>query len=331
MSTQIRPLKDNEIDEVVKLFNIAFQEAYYGYPMSKEKFLQKLNNPNFYKRALILNHTDKMGGFILANTAKRESKWYRSDKGYISLVMVPPEFRRKGFGKALVEEALNFLKKEGKTEIETTFNPLTFWPGIDSNWDEALLFFKKLGFKETKMSVSMVANLEDLKAPGEILQKERKLNREKIFIRPYLKDDRETLLNFVKKNFGYEWYEEVKSKVQKVKVGFTGYGLNLNTLYDPKSVLVLLKEEKIIGFSMFSKNFEKKGLGHFGPIGIQGDFRGKGIGLVLLFETLKEMKSKGIVKADLWTDYGGYQARHYYPKAGFKIVKNWITMAKSTR
>ena len=331
MSTQIRELKDNEIDEVVRLFNIVFQEAYYGYPMSKGKFLQRLNNPNFHKRALILNHTDKIGGFILANTAKKESKWYRSDKGYISLVMVHPECRRRGFGKALVEEALNFLRKKGKTEVEAAFNSLTFWPGIDSNWDEALLFFKKLGFKEKKMGVSMVANLENLKVPGEILEKERRLNREKILIRPYSKDDRETLLNFIRNNFSYGWYEEVRSKVQRVKVGLTGYGLNLDTLYDPKSVVVLLKEEKIMGFSMFSKNFGKKGLAHFGPIGIQRDFRRKGIGLVLLFRTLKAMKNKGIAEADLWTGYGGYQARHYYPKAGFKIVKNWITMAKSTR
>jgi len=327
MGTQIRELKDNEIDELVRLFNVVFQEAYYGYPVSKEKFLQRLNNPDFYKKALILNHTDKIGGFILANTAKRESKWYTPDKGYISLIMIHPEFRRRGFGKALVEEALNFLKKKGGREIEIGFNPLTFWPGIDLNWDEAILFFKKLGFKEKKTSVSMVANLKTLKVPGEILEKERRLNREKIFIRPYLKDDREILLNFVKKNFSYEWYEEVRSKIEKVKVGFTGYGLDFNTLYDPESVLVVLKKEKIIGFSIFSKNFEKKGLGHFGPVGIQRDFQGKGIGVVLLFKTLKEMKNKRIVRADLWTDYKGYQARHYYPKAGFRIVKKWIKMA----
>jgi len=329
MNTQIRLLKAGEIDELVNLFNVVFQKAYYGYPMSKEKFLQRLNNPNFYKRALVINSIDKIGGFILANTAKRKSKWYTTNKGYISLIMIHPEFRRKNFGKALIEEALNFLKKKGVEEVQIGFNPLTFWPGIDLNWDKAISFFKKLGFKEKRMSASMVANLETLKVPEKILKREKKLNKNKIFIRPYLKNDREVLLNFIKKNFTYGWYEEVKSKIQKVKVGFTGYGLNLNTLYNPKSVFVLLKEEKIIGFSMFSENFEKKELGHFGPIGIQKDFRGRGIGSALLFKTLKEMKDRGMLKADLWTDYGGYQAKRYYPKAGFKVVKKWMEMALS--
>jgi|GEM_PF-5738932 len=327
MDTQIRPLKDDEIDKIVGLFNVVFQKAYYGYPMSKDKFLQRLNNPNFYKRALIINTIDKIGGFILANTAKRKSKWYTPDKAYISLIMIHPEFRKKGFGKALIEEALNFLKKKGTGEVQIGFNPLTFWPGIDLNWDKAISFFKKLGFKEKRMNVSMVANLETLKVPEKILERGKKLNKEEIFIRPCLKDDREILLNFIKKNFTYGWHEEVRSKIQKVKTGFTGYGLNLNTLYDPKSVFILLKEEKIIGFSMFSKNFGKKELGHFGPIGIQKDFQGRGIGSALLFKTLREMKNRGILKADLWTDYGGYQARRYYPKAGFKIVKKWMEMA----
>jgi len=328
MNPEIRELKDNDVGEVISLFNTMFKEAYYGYPMSKEKFLQRLNNSDFYKASLVLDYKGKAGGFILANTAKKESKWYSSDKGFISLIMISPDLRGRGFGKALLNDALNFLKKKEVREIEISFNPLTFWPGIDSCWVEALVFFEQMRFRESGASSSMVASLETFKIPEKILNKENELRKEKIMFRRYLKEDREPLLNFIKQNFSYEWHEEVRSKIEKVKGGFTGYGLNTDTLYDPESVLVVLKQEEIIGFSMFSKNFERNNLGHFGSTGIQRNLQGKGIGTVLLFKTLEAMKNKGIVKADLWTEYGQYQSRHYYSKAGFRTVKKWIRMSK---
>ncbi|MEA3485773.1 MAG: GNAT family N-acetyltransferase, partial [Candidatus Aerophobetes bacterium] len=217
MNVEVREFKDDDVSEVVNLFNVIFQGAYYGYPMSKEKFLQRLNNSDFYKASLALDYKGKVGGFILANTAKKENKWCSSDKGFISLIMISPDLRGRGFGKALLSDALNFLKEKEVREIEISFNPLTFWPGIDSRWVEALAFFEQMGFRESGVSSSMLASLETFKIPERILNKENELRKEKIRFRRYLKEDREPLLNFIKRNFSYEWHEEVRSKIEKVK------------------------------------------------------------------------------------------------------------------
>ena len=182
MDVKIRQLKDKEVIEVVDLFNVVFKEAYYGYPMSKKKLLQRLNNPNFHKISLALTYNTKMRGFILANVPKEKSKWYIPYKGYISLIMVHPNFRGRGLGKALLKEALDFLEKKEVNEVEISCNPLTFWPGIDSCWIEAIVFFEEMGFKEFKAASSMVTDLQSFKIPEKILRKEDKLKKKKKYL-----------------------------------------------------------------------------------------------------------------------------------------------------
>lgn len=296
--------------------------------MTEGKLLQRLNHPDFYKSFLVLDHGSEIKGCILVNVIKRGIDWYSSDTGFISLIMVSPELRGKGFGKKLFERGLKILKKKQIKKVVVSYNPLTFWPGIDSSWVEAIVFFEEMGFREVSTASSMVTDLRFLTISENIKKREFDLREQKIMIRGYLDKDKKLLLKFIKKNFSYGWHEEVRPKIEKSKPKESGYGLDYRTLYNPKSVLVVFEENQIVGFSAFSINYEKEDLGHFGPTGIKENLRGKGIGTVLLFRTLEAMKNKGIKVADLWTNYKEYQPRHYYPKAGFRIVKKWITMEK---
>ena len=65
---------------------------------------------------------------------------------------------------------------------------------------------------------------------------------------------------------------------------------------------------------------------HFGPFGVREDFRGRGIGTVLLYRALLEMRKNGIHNAFvLWTDE---RASRLYSRFGFKVTRRFRVMMK---
>jgi ribosomal protein S18 acetylase RimI-like enzyme len=75
----------------------------------------------------------------------------------------------------------------------------------------------------------------------------------------------------------------------------------------PISCFIAIKGNAVIGFACY----DATALGFFGPTGVEGKFRGKGVGKALLLASLLDMKMKGYGYAIL----GGVGPANYYTKA----------------
>jgi GNAT superfamily N-acetyltransferase len=69
------------------------------------------------------------------------------------------------------------------------------------------------------------------------------------------------------------------------------YELQMSVKSDPPAVYVAKTSNGIKAFSAWDGN--NKGTGWFGPMGTHPDLRGKGVGSVLLFRCLQDMKMRG--------------------------------------
>ena len=83
----------------------------------------------------------------------------------------------------------------------------------------------------------------------------------------------------------------------------------------PNSIVLVAEEEgRIIGFAEGSVT---AGVSRLGVIGVRREYRGRGIGLRLLEEFIKESKRRGAHKVHLWTPVALKPAIKLYVEAGF--------------
>ena len=85
-------------------------------------------------------------------------------------------------------------------------------------------------------------------------------------------------------------------------------------------ILVAMKDDKIIGFSHFIGE-------HFGPFGIDGAYAGRGLGPMLYYNTVEQMRKKG--RHNLWLAWTTGRAKDFYHKVGLKVLRRHEIMKKS--
>src|SRR5688500_4094364 len=88
----------------------------------------------------------------------------------------------------------------------------------------------------------------------------------------------------------------------------------------PTRLFVAREGSEVVGFSHFCND-------RFGPIGVAASQRGRGVGQVLMFETLHAQRAAGFASAYfLWSD--DKTAQRLYNAAGFKEFRRFALMKK---
>jgi ribosomal protein S18 acetylase RimI-like enzyme len=68
--------------------------------------------------------------------------------------------------------------------------------------------------------------------------------------------------------------------------------------------------------------------GHFEPVGTHPDFQRRGLGKILLFESLRRLKSEGMSEASVCTNHDNEAAIRLYESVGFQKAKRLLTFRK---
>ena len=68
--------------------------------------------------------------------------------------------------------------------------------------------------------------------------------------------------------------------------------------------------------------------GHFEPVGTHPDFQRRGLGKILLFESLHRLKSEGMSEASVCTNHDNEAAIRLYESVGFQKAKRLLTFRK---
>ncbi|HUG33308.1 MAG TPA: N-acetyltransferase, partial [Anaerolineales bacterium] len=100
-------------------------------------------------------------------------------------------------------------------------------------------------------------------------------------------------------------------------------------VYVPEHELFVMSPDgKVAAFCIVWTD-ELNKLGHFEPVGTHPDFQRKGLGMILLLESMRRLRADGMTVADVCTYYDNEAAIRLYESVGFRIVKKLMTYTRN--
>jgi len=212
-------------------------------------------------------------------------------RGYVKLLAVDPEHRRRGLGSTLLTALEARLQQLGAQQLriaEGAPNYLT--PGVDLRYRAAHGFFDHHGYRHAGEACNMRADLSG--RDFDTRREEERLAARGISVRRASPADRPALLRLLE-HFGGSWAQEVQ-----VSLG-----------QQPARVHLALRAGEAVAFSASESN--NLGTGWFGPMGTLPETRGLGIGQVLLRRCLADLQASGADAAIIpWVGPTGFYEQH---------------------
>ncbi len=205
-------------------------------------------------------------GFLHAvNDAQARRAW-------VGMFAVSPTHRRQGIARRLFEHAFEDLTAP-PTALEALAIPGNYFtPGLDPRYTAALCLLERLGFERFKDCVNMTVALD---RAFETAPAEEALAVQGVTVRRARGDDAQLLDEYFSANFGDDWRYEAGLAFEANPVG-----LHLG-----------LRDGQVIAFSAHST--QNREWGFFGPMGTSPKARGLGIGRVLLWHCLNDLRDAG--------------------------------------
>lgn len=226
----------------------------------------------------------------------------QKELGWIKLFCVSQQQRRKGIASLMLRKLEEKFKDNGVKSIRLCDYPAwTLFSGVDLMYEDAIAFLLAEGFRKTGEKVDYEIDLLDFHVPGTVSA----VGLDGVTVRKARIDERERLSR---------WAAEVFSP-------FWGYEVSEAFKFPQPKLWIAEEGAKVIGFSEYSA-LEPH---WFGPIGVDADFRKKGLGSVLLFKCLASMREEGQRLAVIpWTGHLFF----YTQVPGVKRVRHYWIMQK---
>jgi mycothiol synthase len=280
----IKTYKDENFSKIAKLLTDSHIHDFLSEKLIREKLY---DDPGFdAQNYLLFEQNGEVLGFLLGIIRE-----VRGEKiGYIKLMAVDQNHRRKGIARRLLTSFEQNLKQAGVAKLRIYDVPLNyFMPGVDPRYTPAVCFAQRMGFKHISDAINMEVSLDqDFNVSNEIIS----LQKKGIEIKRAGQDEKPALIAFLT-----EWWALWQNEV------------NMAYRNNPVSVHIALKDNKVLAFSAYEGN--NKGTGWFGPMGTHPDLRGLGVGNVLLKLCLDDMKNAGHKKSTIpWVDPIGFYSNY---------------------
>jgi mycothiol synthase len=231
-----------------------------------EKLFEKRRPDEFTWEVYLAESEGRPAGFMQSVTRPT------MHKAWVGIFAVDAAQRRRGIANALFQHARANWPADTE-EVEVLAIPGNYFaPGLDPRYTTALAFVERLGFERFKDCVNLSA---DLSERFDTSPDERRLTAGSIEVRRARPDDGALLDAFFAEQFGQDWRFEA--------------GLAMNN--EPPGLHLALKNGRIIGFSAHSS--QNREWGFFGPMGTVPEARGLGVGRVLLWRCLNDLRDAG--------------------------------------
>ena len=173
----IRPFAPEDLSAAAALWNQCCASGDVLYcPLEEDAFLRRftLGEGCLPDHFLAAEENGSLVGFLHA-VAPETFRGARKGVGYVTCLMVRPDMRSRGIGRALLEEEIRRLKACGADSVQiSSVNPVNLsWripgtpghdhnnmPGLDTECAGAG-FFRHMGFDAVHTEVAMYLNLKD--------------------------------------------------------------------------------------------------------------------------------------------------------------------------
>ena len=196
----IRPYNPNlDTRAVLPLWQTALGDTW---PMRDDLLRRLLTDHRFYRGDdhLVAVADERIVGFV-GTQVDRSGEDERKRSGGISVVLVHPEWQRRGIGTRLHEAALVHLRQAGVGALRLGGGgAYRFWPGIPTDLPGAYPFFASCGWPldPEQRSCDLVRDLSDFQMPAAM---SARLAQEQVTIRPAREDEVADVLAFEAAHF----------------------------------------------------------------------------------------------------------------------------------
>lgn len=305
--------EDKYIKDVVELWNkCLFCDQIDEFSFRFKAILDDNFDPNM---SYIVIEDDRVIAFAYATKRKFPylEKGLEKEKGWINVLFVDPDYRRKGIGTKLYQLLeKDLLDLDTKQIILAAYSPSYFFYGLDEdNYPEAISFYERMGFEAKEYHYSMGRDLNDFQIDDITLEKKKNLEDNGYRFISFENKYSLQLLEFLKNEFGGGWK---RNALMAMRDGIA----------EDVIIIVLDKDDKICGFSMSAIDKNPR---RFGPIGIGKDKRNEGIGSVLLNYSLMHLKQRNLDSIFfMTTDEDG---KRYYERNSFYLIRTVRTYLKN--
>jgi len=196
-----------------------------------------------------------------------------SGLAWLGLFAVEQAHRRRHIGNHLFNVALQAWRTRHIHTIDVLTIPSNYLvPGLDPRYTPAVCFLESLGFKFKAEKINMRTRLDRNFDSSDL---EAILKTKGIIVRRAQTNDERLIMEFFQRFFGEGWLAEVL----------------LGMKQRPPAVHLAIKDNAVLGFAAHSTM--NREWGNFGPMGTAEEARGLGIGRVLLFRCMNDLKNAG--------------------------------------
>ena len=218
---------------------------------------------------LVACQQNKLAGFMQGVSREIRGETY----GYIKLMATAPGAGRQGVATKLLETLEDqFLQRSvGRLRIyDVPMNYLN--PGIDPRYTAAVCFAERRGFKKTGEALNMQVYPE--RSLWDTTAEEASMKQDGILIARAEPGERERVMELLDREWAPWKYEA---------------GMALDQA--PPAMFIARQGNSVVAFAGYDGN--NQGTGWFGPMGTDPSMQGRGLGRVLLYRCLQDMKEKG--------------------------------------
>ncbi len=280
----IRQLAGGDLPALLDLCRRALPLDRFTLPLLRHRVLHEPSHTPAYQ--LTAWDGDRLIGAMLGGVREAED----GPAAWVRLVAVDPAHRRRKVASQLLEELEGRLRAHGLRRLRVGNSaPCYFWPGLDVRYTAAFCFFQYHGFYRYGEAVDM---LVDLSACGwDTTAEEERLGREGFIIRRLTPEDREAFSAWLQELWSPVWHFEALSSYEN----------------DPISTFMAVHDGRICAFASYNVTMFENG---FGPTGTGFEWRSRGLGRVLFYRCMRDLKALGHQTAEIcWVGPIAYYAR----------------------
>lgn len=208
---------------------------------------------------------------------------------WLRVLAVDRDARRSGIGSALLRDAEALGARVIAAEPGNYFTP-----GVWENDSASQSFLRAHGYREAAATTNLDVGLSGIEAPAGVRRASHA--------------DADRVLAFIEREFGRIWRFEAAKAFER----------DLPPLY------ISEEHQRVTGFAAHDLN--NRGLGFFGPAGVEKAARGRGTGCLLVLASLADLRRLGYTRAVIpWTDALGFYGRC----CGAKPAHRFVAFAKA--
>ena len=248
--------------------------------------------------AIAARSGETLVGAVLARAPRRA--WADPSVGHVALLVVAADARGRGIGAALWDAALMALRARGRTLVRLGGESDVLLPGVPALADDATWrFLRRRGVVPGGLEVDLHV---DLRVPSTFApDPARPADGVRL-----VDDDPAAALAFVERCFPGRWADEAAA--------YAAAGCHLLTLREGPRTLAFCAafrpDDALLGPSLTWHAALPGPVGGLGPLGVDPDARGRGLGLRVVAEGLAWQRARGSRDVIInWTTLAGFYGR----------------------